>query len=206
MIFKKNMLYRNQTKYILGLIVLLVATSLTKCTDAENISLSKPNVIYILADDMGRSDLGIYGQQLIETPHLNRLAAGGMKFTNHYSGSTVCAPSRSALMTGLHTGHTAIRGNKEYYPEGQHPLPNSSFTLLEMMKEAGYTTGVFGKWGLGYVGSEGDPLNQGADYFFGYNCQRYAHRYYPDYLWDNGKKLNQQLNETYTRTEKNINY
>ena len=149
----------------------------------------KPNIIVILADDLGYGDLSSFGQTRFSTPNIDRLAAEGMTFTQHYSGSTVCAPSRSALMTGQHTGHTFIRGNKEVQPEGQHPLPDSVFTLAEMLKEQGYTTGVFGKWGLGFPGSEGDPNNQGFDRFVGYNCQRLAHHYYPRYLWDNQQQV-----------------
>ena len=148
-------------------------------------SLQKPNIIYILADDLGYGDLSSYGQKMFETPNIDKLAENGMLFTQHYSGSTVCAPSRSALLTGMHTGHTTIRGNKEVYPEGQYPLPDQAFTLAEQMKKAGYRTGAFGKWGLGYPGSEGDPLNQGFDTFFGYNCQRQGHHYYPYHLWLN---------------------
>ncbi len=155
----------------------------------ENKQVAPPNIIYILADDLGYGDLGCYGQEKFSTPNLDDLAAEGIKFTRHYSGSTVCAPSRSVLMTGLHTGHTPIRGNKEVNPEGQAPLPASSVTIAENLKEAGYVTGAFGKWGLGFPGSEGDPVNQGFDKFFGYNCQRYAHRYYPEYLWDNKEKF-----------------
>lgn len=152
---------------------------------APKATTQRPNIIYILADDLGYGDLSCYGQQKFDTPNIDRLAAEGMRFTQHYSGSTVCAPSRSTLMTGLHTGHTYIRGNREVRPEGQHPLPDSSFTLAEALKEKGYTTGAFGKWGLGYPGSEGDPINQGFDRFFGYNCQRLGHHYYPYYLWSN---------------------
>jgi arylsulfatase A-like enzyme len=147
-----------------------------------------PNIVYILADDLGYGDLGCYGQDKIATPHLDQMAQEGIRFTRHYAGSTVCAPSRSVLMTGLHTGHTPVRGNREVQPEGQYPLPAGAFTLAEMLKENGYVTGAFGKWGLGFPGSEGDPVHQGFDRFFGYNCQRYAHRYYPQYLWDNDRK------------------
>jgi arylsulfatase A-like enzyme len=147
-----------------------------------------PNIIYILADDLGYGDLGCYGQEKFATPNLDQLAAKGMRFINHYAGSTVCAPSRSVLMTGLHTGHTPIRGNQEVLPEGQVPLPAETLTMAEMLKDKGYVTGAFGKWGLGFPGSEGDPIRQGFDRFFGYNCQRYAHRYYPEYLWDNEQK------------------
>ncbi len=149
----------------------------------------RPNVIFILADDLGYGDLSCYGQKKLNTPNIDRLAAEGLRFTNHYSGSPVCAPSRSTLMTGLHSGHTFIRGNKSVKPEGQWPLPDSAFTLTGMMKDAGYATGVFGKWGLGYPGSEGAPENQGVSRFFGYNCQGLAHNYYPEYLWDNTNKL-----------------
>jgi len=144
-----------------------------------------PNIIYILADDLGYGDLSCYGQQKFQTPNIDALAASGMRFTQHYSGSTVCAPSRSVLMTGQHTGHTPIRGNKEVLPEGQHPISAEVFTLAEMLKERGYVTGAFGKWGLGYPGSEGDPLEQGFDAFFGYNCQRIGHNYYPYSVWHN---------------------
>ena len=140
----------------------------TSCAKQKN---EQPNIIYILADDLGYGDLGCYGQEIIQTPNLDAMAANGMRFTQHYSGSTVSAPSRSALMTGLHTGHTFIRGNKEHKPEGQHPLPAGTYTLAKMLQEAGYVTGAFGKWGLGYPGSEGDPNNQGFNEFFGYNCQ-----------------------------------
>ena len=149
----------------------------------------KPNVIFILADDLGYGDLSCYGQKHFRTPNLDRLARQGMRFTSHYSGSPVCAPSRSSLMTGLHTGHTYIRGNKSVEPEGQWPLPAGAYTLTGMLKSAGYVTGVFGKWGLGPPSSEGAPENQGVDHFYGYNCQSLAHNYYPRYLWDNGAKV-----------------
>ncbi|MEQ8555475.1 MAG: arylsulfatase [Cyclobacteriaceae bacterium] len=150
---------------------------------------SKPNIIYILADDLGYGDLGVYGQQKIKTPNIDRLARQGMLFTQHYSGSTVCAPSRSSLMSGLHTGHTPIRGNREVKPEGQEPFPDSIPVLPKMMKQAGYVTGAFGKWGLGFPGSEGEPNNFGFDQFYGYNCQRLAHIYHPEYLWNNREKV-----------------
>lgn len=148
----------------------------------------KPNIIYILADDMGYGDLSCYGQEKYQTPNIDKLASAGIRFTQHYSGSTVCAPSRSALMTGMHTGHTPIRGNYEMEPEGQFPIAKETFTVAEMLKEAGYATGAFGKWGLGYPGSEGDPNKQGFDEFYGYNCQRQGHNYYPYYLWHNQQK------------------
>jgi arylsulfatase A len=149
----------------------------------------KPNVIFILADDMGYGDLGCYGQQLIETPNIDRLAAGGMRFTQFYAGTSVCAPSRASLMTGLHTGHTPIRGNYEIKPEGQLPLPDSAYIMPEMFKKAGYKTAAFGKWGMGFPGSEGDPVKQGMDQFYGYNCQRESHNFFPDHLWNNLQRV-----------------
>lgn len=147
----------------------------------------KPNVIFILADDLGYGDLSCYGQKNFETPNIDRLAQQGMLFNQHYSGATVCAPSRSALLSGMHTGHTPIRGNHEIGLEGQYPIPDSVLTIAEVFKEAGYSTGAYGKWGLGYPGSEGVPNNQGFDEFYGYNCQRLAHHYYPYHLWRNDK-------------------
>ena len=176
--------------YSLFLLLLGACTQQSQSDEtAEAQQPRKPNIIFILADDLGYGDLSTYGQTHFETPNLDRLAAEGMKFTQHYSGSTVCAPSRSVIMTGKHTGHTFIRGNKEVQPEGQYPLADSIRTLPEMLQEHGYVTGAFGKWGLGYPGSEGDPLNQGFDRFFGYNCQRLGHHYYPYYLWDNKQQM-----------------
>ena len=149
----------------------------------------KPNVILILADDLGYAELGSYGQKKIKTPRLDQLALEGMRFTRNYSGNAVCAPSRCVLMTGKHPGHAFIRNNGEVKPEGQRPIPKSEFTMAEMFKGEGYATGAFGKWGLGSPGSEGDPLKQGFDRFFGYNCQRHAHSYYPNYLWSDEKRV-----------------
>lgn len=149
----------------------------------------KPNIIYILADDLGYGDLSCYGQKHFQTPNIDKLASRGMLFTQHYAGCAVSAPSRSSLMTGLTTGHTPIRGNKSWQQEGQYPLPDQSVTIAEMLKTAGYVTGAFGKWGLGSPGSEGDPNRQGFDQFYGYNCQSLAHNYYPDHLWDNQTKI-----------------
>jgi arylsulfatase A-like enzyme len=176
-------------------LVLLFACQPENSNQEDQGETLKPNVVYILADDLGYGDIGVYGQQKIRTPHLDKMAAQGMRFTQHYSGSTVCAPSRSSLMTGLHTGHTPVRGNREIKPEGQYPLADSVFTLAEMFQKAGYVTGAFGKWGLGYPASEGDPNNQGFQQFFGYNCQRLAHNYYPEYLWDNQQKIEQTGNQ-----------
>ena len=149
----------------------------------------RPNIIFILADDLGYGDLGCYGQKHIKTPNIDRIAAEGIRFTQHYAGSTVCAPSRCVLMTGLHTGHTAVRGNREIKPEGQYPIAAETITVAKVLKRAGYITAVVGKWGLGGPGSSGVPNKQGFDHWFGYLCQRKAHSYYPEYLWKNGKKI-----------------
>lgn len=152
----------------------------------------KPNIVLIVADDLGYCELGCYGQEKIRTPHIDRLAAQGMRFTQAYSGSAVCAPSRCVLMTGKHPGHAYIRRNSEAQPEGQRPIPAGEVTVAELLRKQGYATGAFGKWGLGGPGTQGDPLKQGFDRFFGYNCQRHAHSYYPSYLWSDDKRI--QLN------------
>jgi uncharacterized sulfatase len=149
----------------------------------------KPNIVFILADDLGYGDLGCYGQKLIQTPNLDRMATEGMRFTQFYAGSTVCAPSRSVLMTGQHLGHTRVRGNA-----GQDNLPaqmlrDADITLAEVLKSAGYATGLIGKWGLGMPGDEGVPNRQGFDYFFGFLSQHHAHNHFPDFLWRNDQKV-----------------
>ncbi len=154
----------------------------------EEETTQKTNIIYIMADDLGYGDLGCYGQEHIKTPNLDKMANEGIKFTNHYCGSPVSAPSRSVLMTGLHAGHTYVRGNKQAEPHGQLPIPDETLTVGEAMKEAGYTTGMIGKWGLGIEGSSGAPSNQGWDLFYGYTDQVLAHNYYPEYLIRNGEK------------------
>jgi arylsulfatase len=161
--------------------------------------------VFILADDLGYGDLGCYGQEKIETPHLDRLRAEGMRFTSHYAGSPVCAPSRCVLLTGRHTGHACIRGNDEWSErgkvwdfqamaagprlEGQRPLPAGTATLGRLLQSAGYATACVGKWGLGAPGTEGVPNRQGFDFFFGYNCQRQAHTYYPTHLYRNEARV-----------------
>lgn len=181
---------KNNLLYLLLLLGIFSACKTTESNETTTSNaLQKPNVVFILADDLGYGDLSCYGQEKFETPNIDKLAKQGMLFTQHYSGATVCAPSRSAFLTGLHTGHTQIRGNKEIQPEGQYPLADSVFTMAELFKEQGYATGAFGKWGLGFPGSEGDPNNQGFDTFYGYNCQRLAHHYYPFHLWENDKKV-----------------
>lgn len=147
-----------------------------------------PNIIYILLDDAGWGDLSCYGQKKFSTPNIDRLAGEGMKFTQHYSGSTVCAPTRCVLMTGVHTGHSFVRGNREVKPEGQAPMPADIVTMPRLLQKAGYTTGAFGKWGLGAPGSVSDPAEH-FNIFYGYNCQREAHSYYPTHLWSNKTKI-----------------
>ena len=169
---------------------------------------SRPNIIYILADDLGYADLGCYGQEKIETPNIDALANSGIRFTQHYTSSPVCAPARCMLLTGLHSGHAQIRGNDEWAErgdvwnfeamagdpnlEGQRPLKPGTQTIGTLLQQAGYKTGIVGKWGLGGPLTEGIPNKQGFDFFFGYNCQRQAHTYFPVHLWHNTEKV--QLN------------
>jgi len=145
-----------------------------------------PNIIFIMADDLGYNELGCFGQEIIRTPFIDQLADEGVRFTRFYSGSPVCAPSRCVLMTGQHTGHSYVRNNFEVKGGdgfwGQKPIADSLITIAEVLKEKGYATGAMGKWGIGKVGSDGDPNNQGFDLFFGFNCQRHAHNHYPRYL------------------------
>jgi len=148
----------------------------------------KPNIVYILADDLGYGDLGCYGQKKFGTPNIDRLAKEGMKFTQHYSGSTVCAPSRCTLMTGLHTGHAQVRGNRRVRPEGQAPMKAGTVAIPTLLKQAGYVSGMSGKWGLGAPGSASDPM-EFFDEFYGYNCQNEAHNFYPGHLWHNREKV-----------------
>lgn len=164
---------------MLGVVMI---TSCHEKTQKERIS--KPNVILILADDLGYGDLGCYGQQRIQTPNIDWMAREGMRFTQHYAGSAVCAPSRSVLMTGLHTGHTPVRSNGA----DKNILPDSVVTIAEVLQEQGHATAMIGKWGLGEVGTPGEPLNQGFDQYFGYLNQIRAHNYYPSHLIRNGEK------------------
>ncbi len=168
----------------------LVAPAVVAATSA------RPNIIFMIADDLGYGDIGAYGQTKIRTPHLDRVAAEGMKFTHHYSGHNVCAPSRAVLMSGKHPGHAYIRNNRGGVGigdggagEGQEPVPAGELTLPLTLKQLGYTLGAFGKWGLGAVGSTGDPQKHGFDRFFGYNDQAHAHNFYTTYLWDNDRKI-----------------
>lgn len=155
----------------------------------------RPNIVFILADDLGWGDLGCYGQRWIRTPHLDRMASEGMRFTDAYAGCTVCAPSRSVLMTGYHMGHTSVRANT-----GGIPLRPEDVTVAEILREAGYATGCFGKWGLGDIGTDGVPWKQGFDEFFGYLHQIHAHFYYPPFLWHNDRKVALPGNEGGGRT------
>ncbi|WP_235298709.1 arylsulfatase [Portibacter marinus] len=183
--------------YLLLLIVLQVNGIIAQ--DEE-----KPNVIFILADDLGYAEVGAFGQEKIETPNIDALAKDGMKFTQFYSGAPVCAPARAILLSGQHAGHAFIRGNHEWGSrgdvwdhkamladsslEGQHPIPAETILIPELLKEQGYATGMIGKWGLGAPHSESVPNSQGFDYFFGYNCQRIAHTLTPTHMWENNQK------------------
>lgn len=181
---------KNILKYTALGITSVLIPSLSACHNKEKaVTTEYPNIVYIIADDLGYGDLSCYGQKKFSTPNIDKLAEEGMLFTQHYSGCTVSAPSRSSLVTGLHTGHTPIRGNKSIEPEGQYPIPDSTVTIAEILKTKGYATGVFGKWGLGFIDNEGAPLKQGFDEFSGYYCQALAHNYYPYYLWHNNDKI-----------------
>ena len=152
------------------------------CCRIQTVADDQPNIVFILADDLGYHELGSFGQQLIRTPNLDRLAIEGMKLTQHYCGNAVCAPSRCVLMTGKHPGHAFIRSNRSTPPEGQLPIPCSEITIGELLQQNDYVNGAFGKWGLGGPDSSGVPLQQGFDQFFGYLCQSQAHSYYPPFL------------------------
>ncbi len=197
---KRSHIYRSSIE-TLSVILILLFFLIGCVSKNETDSKQSPNIIYILADDLGYGDLSFTGQGKFATPNIDRLAKQGMFFAQHYSGSTVCAPSRSSLMTGLHTGHTFIRGNKEVQPEGQYPIDSTACTIAKLLKNSGYVTGAFGKWGLGYPGSAGDPNHQGFEEFYGYNCQRQGHNYYPYHLWHNQIKVvleGNQLRKTNT--------
>lgn len=183
-------------------VLLAAAIAVAGCSGSEN---GRPNIILIIADDLGYGDTGPYGQSKTETPNIDRLAAEGLRFTHHYAGSPVCAPSRCVLLTGMHTGHSQVRGNDEWPErgdvwsyramiadsslEGQRPLSDSTITIASILREQGYITGAVGKWGLGAPHTGGSPLRQGFDFFYGYNCQRLAHTYYPTHLWRNNRRV-----------------
>ena len=169
---------------------LLLSGCNTKLLSRDN--RRKPNIIYVLADDLGYGDLSCYGQKKFTTPNIDRMAKEGMMFANHYSGSTVCAPSRCCLMTGMDTGHARIRGNYETGPGGfgaELPLLPSDVTVAEVLKASGYRTAVIGKWGIGMDGTTGEPAKQGFDEYYGFLNQAYAHYYYPEYIYHNGEKV-----------------
>ena len=178
------MVTRKQLVHCVGAVTVWACVAVCGAqTSSDGGVVAKPNIIYILVDDLGYGDLGCYGQAQIKTPNIDRMAAEGMRFTDHYAGSTVCAPSRCCLMTGLHTGHALVRAN------GRLPLRPEDVTVAELLKGAGYTTGIVGKWGLGEADTTGIPNRQGFDQWFGYLNQRHAHNYYPEFLWDNEEKV-----------------
>jgi arylsulfatase A-like enzyme len=170
--------------YRCGVVALVWASALAAFAQAP-----RPNIVFILTDDLGYGELGSYGQQQIRTPHLDQMAAEGMRFTQFYAGNTVCAPSRSVLMTGRHMGHTTVRGNAGRVNAAAQTLRADDVTVARMLHDAGYATGLIGKWGLGELGSAGAPEKQGFDYFFGFLNQTHAHNHFPDFLWRNGEKV-----------------
>lgn len=187
-----RLFFRVQLRLILAVLILGTANHphLVCRAYAEKVAESprRPNIVFILADDLGYGDLGCYGQRIIRTPHLDRMAAEGLRFTQFYAGSTVCAPSRSVLMTGQHVGHTRVRGNAGLKNPGAQMLRDADVTVAEVLHAAGYRTGLVGKWGLGLPGDEGVPNRQGFDDFFGFLSQTHAHNHYPDYLWRNDRR------------------
>ncbi|MFC2127851.1 arylsulfatase [Bacteroidota bacterium] len=186
--------------------IFLISFAFISCNLSKKDSNSKvkPNIIYILADDLGYGELGVYGQTKIETPNIDALAKNGMVFTQHYTGTPVCAPARFNFLTGKHSGNSYVRGNDEWADrgnvwdyraaildstlEGQRPIPLNTVTIANKLKESGYTTGMVGKWGLGAPHTKSIPNNFGFDYFFGFNCQRQAHTYYPVHLYENNMR------------------
>lgn len=185
-------------KFILKFLILIIPLSIIikKTVYSQN---PKPNIIFIMADDLGYGDLGCYGQEKIKTPSIDKLAEQGMRFTQFYAGATVCAPSRCSLLTGKHNGHAYVRGNYEvgHWDSflGQLPIPENEITIFEMLKQANYATACYGKWAMGRAESSGAPDRHAVDDFLGYNCQRHAHSYYPYYLEGNfGQKHWQEGN------------
>jgi arylsulfatase A-like enzyme len=174
----------------------VVLAAWAPATPAAGAPAPRPNILLIQADDLGHGDLGAYGQARFQTPHLDRLAREGIRFTHYYSGSTVCAPSRAALMTGRHTGHAWIRGNGRL-PEGDVPLRPEDLTIAEVLRAAGYRTAVIGKWGLGQPGTTGQPDRQGFEYAFGFLDHRHAHRQFTDHLWRNGERVATDVDRDY---------
>lgn len=167
----------------------------------QSLAAPQPNLIFILSDDLAQGDLGCYGQKLIQTPHLDRMAREGTRYTQGYCGTSVCAPSRTSLLTGLHMGHSPIRANREIGTEGQKPLPAGTVTVAQILKSAGYATACVGKWGMGMFDTTGSPLKNGFDHFFGYNCQRHAHSYFPTYLYNDDQRFDLPGNDGNTKVE-----
>jgi len=165
----------------------LLGCLLSLCLGSAEVA--RPNIIYILSDDLAQGDVGCYGQKLIKTPVMDQLAAEGTRYLQAFCGTSVCAPSRNSLLTGMHCGHTAIRANRELQPEGQMPLPAGTLTVAELLRRDGYATACIGKWGLGLPGTTGDPLKNGFEHFYGYNCQRHAHSYFPTYLYNDNQRF-----------------
>ena len=194
---------RTPTKIII--LILFSFMAIISCQEQKMNGPKKPNIIYILADDLGYGELGCYGQEKIETPNIDKLAETGIRFTQHYSGSPVCAPARCNMLTGLHPGHAFVRGNHEWGSrgevwdykemindstlEGQYPMPDTTITIASLLQQAGYATGMVGKWGLGAPHTNSIPNKMGFDYFCGYNCQRIAHTYYPVFLYENEHRI-----------------
>lgn len=166
-----------------------VAALVVLCGLVAEAGERKPNLIYILSDDIAQGDLGVYGQQLIKTPNLDRLCNEGTRYLSAYTGTSVCAPARSSFFTGLHMGHCPTRANREIRPEGQRPLPENTVTVGKILKAAGYQTATIGKWGMGMFDTSGSPFQNGIDHFFGYNCQRHAHSYFPTYLYNDDQRF-----------------
>jgi arylsulfatase A len=188
--------------------LLLLVSINNYCWSQKKKSKASPNIIYIYADDLGYGELGCYGQQKIKTPNLNKMAAEGMRFTQHYTSTPVCAPARAMLMTGKHGGHSYIRGNHELggfadsAERGQMPLAAAEFTVAELLKQKGYATALIGKWGLGMNATEGSPNKQGFDYYYGYLDQKQAHNFYPTHLWENEKW--DTLNQSFINVHKKL--
>ncbi len=186
--------------------VLTASAALAACGCSQaRLPQQKPNIIYLMFDDLGYGDLGCYGQTKIETPNIDALAARGVRFTDMYTEAPLSAPSRCCIMTGKHMGHSQIRGNEEHFvptdemgwnavflnpdEQGQFPMAADTYTIAHLMQDAGYRTAMVGKWGLGFPSSESTPLTMGFDYFYGFNCQALAHSYYPTRLWENDHEV-----------------
>ncbi len=182
-------------------LILIALTALVPLLSPRAGEASPPNFIFVLSDDIAQGDLGCYGQELIQTPRLDQMAAEGTRYLQAYCGTSVCAPSRASFFTGLHSGHCPIRGNYEVPPEGQLPLPANTVTIAEVAKAANYATATFGKWGMGFFNTTGSPHQQGVDHFFGYNCQRHAHSYFPTYLYDDDQPFRLPGNDGRTTGE-----